>query len=219
MVSRQRIIGITGGIATGKTTVSNYLHQTYGLPILDADIYAREAVQGEILDRLIERYGDGILDLDRGNHASQNFSQKLNLNRKKLGEIVFQNPAERKWLENLIHPYVRDRLETAAKQYSPNTVVMVVPLLFETNMQAFVTEVWVVACDPALELARLMQRDRLSEIAAKQRIASQMPLFEKIARADVVLQNDRTSAELAELFEQCDRALFDSPDGFRTKLP
>jgi dephospho-CoA kinase len=207
IIMSQRIIGVTGGIATGKTTVSDYLHQTYGLPVLDADVYAREAVQGEILDRIIERYGAGILDDSQIENPSQNRS----LNRRKLGEIVFRDPPERKWLEGLIHPYVRDRFKTFAQQYQPNTLVMVIPLLFEAKLQALVTEIWVVACDPDLELARLMQRNQLSEREAKQRIQSQMPLSEKILLADVVLDNNQTAAEL---FEQVDAALFNSPYGF-----
>ncbi|MEE3715726.1 dephospho-CoA kinase [Tumidithrix elongata RA019] len=206
---KQRIIGITGGIATGKTTVSDYLHQTYGLPVLDADIYAREALQGEILHQIIQRYGTEVLDDPQAIASKQNPS----LNRQKLGAIIFQDVEERKWLEGLIHPYVRDRFHTAAKQYQSNTLVMVIPLLFEAKLQNLVTEVWVVACDLNLELERLMQRNGLSAKEAKLRIQSQMPLSEKILLADVVLENNGTSAEL---FDQVDNALFNSPLGFST---
>ncbi|NEP52321.1 MAG: dephospho-CoA kinase, partial [Moorea sp. SIO3C2] len=98
-MNQKRIIGLTGGIATGKTTVSNYLADTYRLPILDADIYAREAVQPDspILKQIYQRYGLQVQHSDG------------TLNRKRLGEIIFSNPAERQWLEEQIHPYVRDR--------------------------------------------------------------------------------------------------------------
>ncbi|CAN1208646.1 Dephospho-CoA kinase [Tumidithrix helvetica PCC 7403] len=207
----QRIIGITGGIATGKTMVSDYLHQTYGLPILDADVYAREAVQGEILNQIIQRYGTEILD----NSQTIESNQPPSLNRQKLGAIIFQDATERKWLESLIHPYVRDRFHTTVKQYQPNTLVMVIPLLFEAKLQNLVTEIWVVACDLNLELERLMQRNRLSAEEAKLRIQSQMPLSEKVLLADVVLENNGTSAEL---FEQVDNALFNSIHGFSVAL-
>jgi len=94
-----RTIGLTGGIATGKTAISNYLTDTCGFPILDADIYAREAVHPDspILDSIVKRYGTGILLPDG------------NLNRPELGNIIFCNPAERQWLEQQIHPYVRRR--------------------------------------------------------------------------------------------------------------
>ncbi|MBD1827718.1 dephospho-CoA kinase [Microcoleus vaginatus GB1-A2] len=95
-----RLIGLTGGIATGKTAISNYLADAYGFPILDADIYAREAVHpgSPILQSIVERYGAGILLPDH------------NLNRSELGNIIFCNAAERQWLEEQIHPYVRRRL-------------------------------------------------------------------------------------------------------------
>src|SRR6478672_8039592 len=100
--SSQRIIGLTGGISTGKTTVSRYLANTYNLPILDADIYAREAVQpgSQILQQIAEHYGNTILLPDG------------RLDRQRLGEIVFSNSNERQWLEEQIHPYVRQCLAT-----------------------------------------------------------------------------------------------------------
>ena len=102
-----RAIGLTGGIATGKTAISNYLSDTCGFPILDADIYAREAVHpgSPILDSIVERYGALILLPDG------------NLNRPELGNIIFCNPAERQWVEQQIHPYVRRRLVEVTQSY------------------------------------------------------------------------------------------------------
>lgn len=188
----QRIIGLTGGIATGKTTVANYLAKSYHLLILDADIFARDAITPQRLSLLLDRYGSKILLGDRS------------LDRKKLGEIIFSNAEERTWLEGQIHPYVRDRLKLEAEAHSPNPVVMVVPLLFEAGMQDLVTETWVVACSPELEIERLMQRDRLDFTAAKIRIASQMSISEKIAIADFNLDN---STNLTELFHQVDKLM------------
>ncbi|WP_019498055.1 dephospho-CoA kinase [Pseudanabaena sp. PCC 6802] len=192
---QQRIIGITGGIATGKTAVSNYLHTAYDLPILDADIYAREALSVELVAAIASRYGDRVLTSDRA------------LDRAALGRIIFQDAAERQWLESQIHPYVRERLETTAKQYQPSTVAMVVPLLFEAGMENLVTEIWVVTCTAEQQLARLVQRDRLTLQEARQRIASQIPLAQKIALADVVIDNSQTNLEL---FKQIDIAVFRS---------
>jgi dephospho-CoA kinase len=188
----QRIIGVTGGIATGKSTVAKYLEIRYSLPILDADIYARDAVTPELLNILQARYGSGILQGDRS------------LNRTKLGTIIFNDPQERAWLESQIHPYVRDRLELEAKLLNPKTVVMVVPLLFEAGMQDLVTEIWVVACEPELEVKRLRQRDRLTLEAAQSRINSQMPMAAKKAIADFVLDN---STSIAELHYQIDKLM------------
>lgn len=189
---QQRIIGITGGIATGKSTVSQYLNTAYGLPIFDADIYAREALTEDLIAAIASRYGDRILRRDR------------TLDRAELGRIIFQDAAERQWLEAQIHPYVRQRLQAEAEQHQPSTVIMVVPLLFESGMQDLVTETWVVTCTAEQQLERLMQRNHLSESEAKLRIASQMPLEQKIALSDVVIDN---SSGDADLHKQIDAAI------------
>ncbi|MEQ8468901.1 MAG: dephospho-CoA kinase [Coleofasciculus sp. E1-EBD-02] len=190
----KRIIGLTGGIGTGKTTVSNYLADTYQLPILDADIYARDAVQpgSPVLNRIITRYGSEVQLADR------------TLNRKRLGEIVFPNPGERQWLEQQIHPYVRDRIESQLSILESPTVVLVIPLLFEANMTDLVTEIWVVCCSVEQQIQRIRERDRLSLEQAQSRLNSQLPLAEKVARADVVLDNSYTRESL---LQQVDHAL------------
>ncbi|PZO43380.1 MAG: dephospho-CoA kinase [Pseudanabaena frigida] len=195
---KQRIIGITGGIATGKTTVSDYLHKTYGLPILDADLYARQALNNERLLKISDRYGQSVLD------------EQGNLDRRKLASIVFASKSDRQWLEELIHPYIKECLIAEAKQLEPSTVVMVIPLLFEAKMQDLVTETWSIACDPHQQLQRLIDRNHLSESEALQRIASQMSQSEKIELADVVIIN---SDNPEELFFQVDNALLHSPLG------
>jgi len=198
----KRIIGLTGGIGTGKTTVANYLANHHQLPILDADIYAREAVQegSPILNKIFERYGVAV-NLPDGT-----------LNRKQLGEIIFNNPVEKQWLEQQIHPYVRDRFQSELNTLVAPTVVLVIPLLFEAQMTDLVTEIWVVSCSAELQLKRIMERDReafpkenrLSPEQAKARINSQFSLPEKVARADVVLNNIST---LEALLKQVDLAL------------
>ena len=193
---KQRIIGITGGIATGKTMVSNYLHDTYGLPILDADLYARQALTGDRLTKLHDRYGKLIFD------------DQCNLDRRKLGAIVFESANDLKWLEALIHPYVQESLANQAHCLSPSTVVMVIPLLFEAKMENLVTEIWAIACDSQQQLQRLMSRNHLSKSEALQRISSQMSQSEKIELADVAIVN---SDNKEELFYQVDRALLNAP--------
>ncbi len=189
----QRLIGLTGGIGTGKTTVSRYLADTYQIPVLDADIYAREAVQvgSPVLDEIVKRY-DRTIQLPDGN-----------LNRQLLGEIIFNNPQERRWLEGKIHPYVRDRFQSELKQLEADPVLLVVPLLFEANMTDLVTEIWVVRCCLQEQLRRLIERDRLSEQQAMARINSQLPVEKKVAAADVVLDNSST---LDSLLKQIDAA-------------
>ena len=190
----KRLIGLTGGIATGKTTVSNYLAQNYYLPILDADVYAREAVAADspILKRIFQRYGEQIILPD------------FSLNRSALGEVVFNNPAEKQWLESQIHPYVRDRFNRELQHTTNDTVVLDIPLLFEASLTDTVTEIWVVSCDRSLQIKRLQQRNGLTLSQAETRIDSQLPLADKVAAADVVLENNTS---LSSLLDQVDNAI------------
>lgn len=206
----QRIIGLTGGIGMGKTTVSDYLAKVHQLPVLDADVYAREIVEpgSAVLEEIAARYGSGIL-LPNGM-----------LNRHRLGDIIFSSSAERLWLEQQIHPHVRDRLIKAINtppledaQLNP-IVVMVIPLLFEARMTDLVTETWVVRCPLEQQLERLMTRDRLTLEQAQARISSQMSIQKKAARADVVLDNSSTPENL---YKQVDLRLAQQP--YRLTVP
>lgn len=191
----QRIIGLTGGIATGKTTVSRYLETHHNLPVLDADVFSRQAVEpgSEILAAIAQRYGPPVLNADG------------TLYRRHLGKIIFNDPQEKQWLEQQIHPFVRQRFtEEMATLAEAPVVVQVIPLLFEVNLTDQVTEIWVVVCPEAIELKRLMTRDSLSTEAARTRLQNQWPLAEKANRADVVLDNNST---LEALYQQVDQAL------------
>ncbi|MBD2089767.1 dephospho-CoA kinase [Microcoleus sp. FACHB-1515] len=193
----RRIIGLTGGVGMGKTTISNYLATAYNLPILDADIFAREAVapHSPILAEIVERYGASILQPDRS------------LDRARLAQVIFSSSAERLWVEQQIHPFVRDRfvckLKSLAAEGKP-VAVLVVPLLFEARMTDLVTEIWVVRSTPQQQIARLQERDQLDLSQIIARIDSQMPIEKKLDRADVILDNRFT---LEALFEQVDRAI------------
>ncbi|NEP12364.1 MAG: dephospho-CoA kinase [Symploca sp. SIO2C1] len=193
-MNKKCLIGLTGGIGTGKTTVSNYLATTYQLPVLDADVYAREAVElgSPILDKLFKHYGAEIRLPDGS------------LNRRRLGEIVFSNPEQKQWLEQQIHPYVRDRFRAELTTLTDSTVVLVIPLLFEAGLTNLVTEIWVVSCSAQQQLRRIRERNNLSPEQAQARINSQLPLAEKVARADVVLDNSST---LDVLLRQVDAAI------------
>ena len=190
----KRLIGLTGGIATGKTTVSNYLADRYKLPVLDADIYAREAVNKDspILQTIFQRYGDRV-KLPTGN-----------LDRSALGDIIFNNDRQKQWLEAQIHPFVRDRFTQELLCINNNTIVLSIPLLFEANLTSLVTEIWVVVCDRSLQISRLRQRNGLTSQQAQARIDSQISLDRKAALANVVLFNQ---AGLSELYAQIDRAI------------
>lgn len=192
----KRIIGITGGIASGKSLVAKYLHDQHYLEISDADIYARDAVAlgSPILQQIHQRYGREILLPDG------------NLDRQRLGQIIFSQPPEKLWLEQQIHPFVRRCLEQSISQTAA-TLVLVVPLLIEAGMKDLVTEVWLVTCEPDQQIARLTARDGLTIAAAQSRIDSQMSIAQKIPFADVVL-NNTSSPE--SLLKQVDLALDNS---------
>lgn len=195
MIDRtKRLIGLTGGIATGKTTVSNYLRQKYRLPILDADVYAREAVSGNspILQNIFDRYQDKVRSADG------------TLNRAALGEIIFNQPKEKQWLESQIHPYVRDRFQQELQRTIDDTIILDIPLLFEANLTDTVSEIWVVSCDRSKQIDRLQQRNNLTQAQAEARIDSQLPLAKKAAAADVVLDNNY---DIDHLLSQVDAAI------------
>ena len=191
----QRIIGLTGGIATGKSTVAEYLEHHHGLPVLDADVYARQVVAhgSGVLGAIVDRYGPDLL-LPEGQ-----------LNRARLGDIIFHQPAEKAWLEAQIHPRVAQCFTAAMAQLGHQpTVVQVIPLLFEADLTHQVTEIWVVTCRPEQQYQRLIHRSGLNSEQAQARIHSQMPLAEKAARADWLLDN---SGDRPSLFRQIDQAL------------
>lgn len=193
--TNRRIIGLTGGIATGKSTVSDYLACQHRLPVLDADVFARDAVAkgSEILKAISDRYGSSSLLPDG------------NLNRAYLGNIIFGNPAEKQWVEQQIHPYVRARFEIEIKELPvEQTLVYSIPLLFEANLTHLVTEIWVITCSLAQQLERLMERSKLTECEARARIEAQMSLAEKCKRSDYVLDN---SSSKEALFLQVDKLL------------
>ena len=215
---KQRRIGLTGGIASGKSTVGALLSRRFGVPVLDADLYAREALAPGTAasDAVLARYGaaaradrneagagarDGrqsggqkpapgdITGAARG--AGQGEPAAPAIDRAALGQIVFADAAERQWLEQLIHPLVRRRFaKELARLAEAPVLVLMIPLLFEAGLQDLCSEVWVVDCEPEQQLNRLMARDGLSADTAHQRLAAQWPRAHKRALADVVISND-----------------------------
>lgn len=191
MVAARRI-GLTGGIASGKSSVGRLL-AARGLPLLDADVYAREALApgSPGAGAVLERYGDGIR------------APGGEIDRAALGQIVFGDGAERRWLEQLLHPLVRARFAAELEELAAEpVVVLVVPLLFEAGLETLCSEVWLVDCDETQQLQRLMARDGLGEADARARIAAQWPLARKRQLADVVLNNRGEPAQLAAEVEQ-----------------
>ena len=180
----QRRIGLTGGIATGKSTGGRLL-EAEGLPVLDADHYAREVLApgSPGAAAVLERYGDSV-------RADGTGREWPTVDRGALGSIVFSDPAEKHWLEELVHPLVRQRFDQAlAELVAEPTVVLMIPLLFEAGLEGLCSEIWLVDCDEAQQLERLMQRDGLSTVEAEARINAQWPLAKKRPLSDVLIDN------------------------------
>ena len=193
----QRRIGLTGGIASGKSSVGRYLEQQ-GITVLDADFYAREALApGTAATRaVLQRYGAKV---ERERIGS--------LDRAALGSIVFRDPQERSWLESLLHPLVRERFNQELQTHSGEKLVtLMIPLLFEAGLESLCSEIWVVHCSPAQQEQRLMTRNQLSPEEAEQRIRAQWPLDRKTELADCVIDNGGLprswTAQVHELLHQ-----------------
>tara|TARA_Y100001968_G_C19372037_1_gene725602 strand:+ start:405 stop:1004 length:600 start_codon:yes stop_codon:yes gene_type:complete len=184
MIEYQRRIGITGGIASGKSSVGRFLYEVKGLPILDADIYAREELENntDCIDKILRRYSH------KENISIRN--QPLKINREKLAEIIFHDIKERKWLEELIHPNVRIRLESELKKHQDKPIViLVIPLLFEAKFEDLCNEVWVIYCEIEQQYERLMARNKIDRHKAKKIIESQFSIKEKARRANIIIDN------------------------------
>ena len=193
----QRRIGLTGGIATGKSTVAALLEHRFGLPVLDADRYAREALApgspGTVA--VLARYGEQVRARDGASLTAADPAPALD--RAALGRIVFADGAERAWLEGLVHPLVRQRFAVELERLREvPTVVLMIPLLFEAGLESLCSEVWLVDCDEAEQLRRLMARDGLDAGEATNRIHSQWPLARKRALANAVINNNQASSNL-----------------------
>lgn len=188
------VIGLTGSIATGKSTVAKMFRQL-GIPVIDADILAREVVEpGEdAYKEVIETFGEDILLDDK------------TLNRKRLGEIVFTDETKRKQLNGIVHPAIRKKMLEKRDHFireGNQCVVLDIPLLFESKLQEFVDKVLVVYADQEIQLQRLMARNEFTEEEAMQRIQSQMPVKEKASLADAVINNNSTKEETYEQLRQ-----------------
>lgn len=176
------IFGITGGIASGKSSVSTFIKEL-GFPIIDADVVARDVVEPgeEAYHEIVKAFGESILLPDGG------------INRVKLGDLIFHDEDKRLKLNSIVHPAVRKRMrELADKAFQDGveTVFMDIPLLFESKLMFMVEKTLLVFVDEEIQLARLMNRNNLSEHDALARIASQMSLREKVALADAVVNNN-----------------------------
>jgi dephospho-CoA kinase len=189
-----RRVALTGGIATGKSHVRAQFEHL-GVPTIDADTLARDVVAAGTpgLKAVISRFGQGVLD-DTGV-----------LDRRKLGSIVFSDPLARRDLEEIIHPAVKNAIDTWFESLGdapPGFAIADIPLLYETGRHREFDAVIVTACDPTTQLTRIMARDGISEAEARARIAAQLPIDEKVRRANHVIRTDGSFAETNRLVQE-----------------
>ncbi|OUE44914.1 dephospho-CoA kinase [Billgrantia desiderata SP1] len=191
------IVGVTGGIASGKSTVARAF-AALGVPWVDADDVAREVVEpGEpALAEIAERYGERVLQANGG------------LNRRAVREIVFADESERRWLESVTHPRIRQRivahLERLQAEGAPY-VLLVSPLLFESGQSELADRCLVIDVPESLQIARTAARDDVDDAQARAIVAAQMPRSERLARADDVIDNTGSEADLAAQVAELDR--------------
>jgi dephospho-CoA kinase len=193
MGARYRI-GLTGGIASGKSTVAN-LFAAVGVPIVDTDLLSREVVAP----------GSPLLRQITDHFSMQVQSGDGSLNRQELRKRIFEDPEQRKWLEALLHPAIRELTDARCEAASGPYVIVAIPLLAETGGAARFDRVLVVDCDPALQLARLMARDGSTREEAERMLAAQAPRAARLAVADDVIHNDGDIAHLRDQVEKLHR--------------
>ncbi|HCZ7646407.1 TPA: dephospho-CoA kinase [Staphylococcus aureus] len=188
-----KVIGLTGGIASGKSTVSELL-SVFGFKVVDADKAAREAVKkgSKGLAQVREVFGDEAID------------ENGEMNRRYMGDLVFNHPEKRLELNAIIHPIVRDIMEEEKQEYLKQgyNVIMDIPLLFENELENTVDEVWVVYTSESIQMDRLMQRNNLSLEDAKARVYSQISIDKKSRMADHVIDNLGDKLELKQSLER-----------------
>jgi len=196
------VIGLTGGIASGKSTVSRMLREL-GAPVIDADAIVHELQQPgtEVAAAIAREFGPGVIRPDGS------------LDRAALGQIVFADAARRRALEAIVHPAVRERMWSEVERYRAEgrpATVLDIPLLIESQLQRTVDRVWLVYISRDLQAERLMARDGLSPAAAELRIAAQMSLDEKRAFADLIIDNRGTAESTRRQVERAWREVINT---------
>ena len=182
--NNQRRIGLTGGIASGKSTITNYIRKNKNIPIIDADNFSKELIKPNTYGhkKILEYFGNQIID-------NKNNSEKV-INRTLLRKIIFNNSKSKAWIEQLLHPLIKERMIEECSRYENNqTILLVIPLLFEANFEDICTEIWLVKCPSKIQRKRLITRDKISEKEAYKIINYQLSFEEKRKLSDIILDN------------------------------
>lgn len=189
------ILGVTGGIGSGKSAATDSF-SSLGIHIIDADVIAHQVVSkgSPLLLDLQKHFGDDIL-------LNSHESKPGELNRAKLREIIFNEPQEKKWLENLLHPVIRKKLRTELAAANSLYAILSAPLLFENNLQLEVDRVLVIDCDEALQRERASLRDNSDKGLIEKIMLQQLDRNTRLARADDVIENNGSLIDLKKSVE------------------
>tara|TARA_A100001015_G_scaffold85295_1_gene94736 strand:+ start:3120 stop:3743 length:624 start_codon:yes stop_codon:yes gene_type:complete len=179
------VVGLTGGIGSGKSTAAKYFEKL-GAKVINADVVARDSVSSgsQALLKIIQHFGEKIVD------------KKGKLDRSKLREIIFDNSSEKLWLENLLHPIIREKIILDINNASESYVLLESPLLFETNQHKMVNVVLLIDVPEELQVIRASQRDKSTSNEIKKIIKTQMPRSEKIKLSTYVADNTKSEDDL-----------------------
>lgn len=191
------VVGLTGGIGSGKSAATS-IFEELGIDVVDADLASREAVMpgSNALMKIHKRFGDDILLEDK------------TLNRGMLREIVFDNPEEKIWLEQLLHPEIRDIIQSKLKSSRSEYVILVSPLLFETDQYDFCDLTILIDTSESSQISRTSKRDEVTEDSVKKIIQTQMSRENKLKLANIVINNDNTLEDLKKNVEKIHKRIF-----------
>lgn len=180
------VIGLTGGIASGKTTIANMFSENFGIDVIDADIVARQVVEPETegLKAITNHFGSDIIDATGC------------LDRAKLRELIFSNPDEKTWLNALLHPLIKDKISTDLKNATSPYCLLVVPLLIESGWQTLCDRILVVDVNEDTQIDRTVTRDQVSQEQVKNILTAQASREQRLAIADDIIENNATCEQL-----------------------
>lgn len=180
------VIGLTGGIASGKTTVANLFEQEFGIEIVDADVVARQVVEpgSAGLEQITQHFGPEVIEADG------------TLNRARLREIIFADPSQKEWLNNLLHPMIREQMLQQLETVQSDYALLVIPLMVENNLQSLADKIVVVDVDPETQIQRTVERDQVDQQQAEAIVASQASREQRLAIADYVIKNNTKNQKL-----------------------
>ena len=183
LINDQRRIGLTGGIACGKSTISKYIKEHKKIPIFDADNISRELINPNTIGykKILNYFGKHIID--------EKTSEKK-INRQLLKKIIFENEQHSEWIGKLLHPLIKEKMIEKCNQHKEDKIILlVIPLLFEAKFEDICTEIWLVDCPKNVQTERLIKRDKISKKEADKIINIQMNFEEKRKLSDIILKN------------------------------